>query len=175
MSEAGAVEAKGRESGATTRKRGLRPKLYTVRTIAGRELDVALLIESRAKTMEIPIYSVLILPRIRGYVIVETLAAHYVANVIQGMKFVRGIVPGILSYEDVERLLKPEALAATLKPGEIVEIISGPFRGLKAQVVRVDQSRDEVVLNVLDASYQLQITVPSDSIRPVKDVKEGTG
>jgi len=148
------------------------PKLYTVRTVAGRELDVALLIESRAKVNNAPIYSIVILPKIKGYVIVETPAAHYVTSIVYGMKYVKGVVQGVLSYNDVERLLKPEAVATTLKPGEIVEIISGPFRGLKAQVVRVDQSRDEVVLNVLEATYQLQITVPSDSIRPLREERK---
>ncbi len=167
MSSSGQSEKPGSSSGA--KRKALQPKLYAVRTIAGKEIDVALLIENRAKIEELPIYSILVFPRIRGYVVVETVAAHYVANAIHGLKYVKGIVPGVLSYDDVERLLRPEAVAATLKPGEIVEIISGPFRGMKAQVVRVDQSRDEVVLNVLDATYHLQITVPSDSVRPLHE------
>ena len=170
----GSREAAGKreEPGASSGSQPRRPpqaKLFGVRTIAGRELDVALLIELRARANNIPIYSITVLPRIKGYVVVESTAAHYVTLVVQGMRYVKGVVPGVLRYEDVERLLKPEAVAATLKPGEIVEIISGPFRGLKAQVIRVDRSRDEVVLNVLEATYQLQITVPSDSIRPVRE------
>ena len=75
-----------------------------------------------------------------------------------------------MKFSDVERLLKPEAVIETLKPGEVVEIIAGPFKGMRAEVVRVDTSRNEVVLNLLDASvqYSLQITVPGDSVRPVK-------
>ncbi|MET1102335.1 MAG: transcription elongation factor Spt5 [Pyrodictiaceae archaeon] len=144
-------------------------KLYAVRTVAGRELDVALIVESRVESSDLPIYSILVLPRVKGYIILESPAAHYVANAIQGIRYARGVVPGVLRFEDVERLLRPEAIATTLKPGEIVEIVSGPFRGLKAQVVRVDASRNEVVLNVLEAAYQLQITVPGDSVRPVKE------
>ncbi len=143
-------------------------RLFAVRTIAGRELDVALIIEARAKSADLPIASVLVLPRIKGYVIVEAPAAFHVANAVQGIRYVKGIVPGVLRFEDLERLLKPEAVLESLKPGDQVEIIAGPFRGTKAQVVRVDLARNEVVLNVLESSYPLQITVPGDSVRPLR-------
>jgi len=151
-------------------KRGLRePRLFAVRTVAGRELDVALLIEQRVKDEGIPIYAVIVPPQIKGYVIVETPAAFHASNAIQGIRYAKGVVPGVLKYEDVERLLKPEAVVETLKPGDIVEIVSGPFRDMKAQVVRVVPGKNEVVLNVLEVEYMLQITVPGDAVRPVKE------
>jgi transcriptional antiterminator NusG len=145
------------------------PRLFAVRTVAGRELDVALLIEQRVKDENIPIYAVVVPPQIKGYVIVETPAAFHASNAIQGIRYAKGVVPGVLTYEDVERLLKPEAVVETLKPGDIVEIISGPFRDMKAQVVRVVPGKNEVVLNVLEVEYMLQITVPGDAVRPVKE------
>jgi len=145
------------------------PRLFAIRTVAGRELDVALLVEQRVKDENIPIYSVIVPPQIKGYVIVETPAAFHASNAIQGIRYAKGVVPGVLRYEDVERLLKPEAVVETLKPGDIVEIISGPFRDMKAQVVRVVPGKNEVVLNVLEVEYMLQITVPGDAVRPVKE------
>ncbi len=146
-------------------------KLFAVRTVAGRELDAALVIESRAKSLELPIYSIIVLPRVKGYIVVEAPAPHYVAMAAQGIKYIKGVVPGVMKFDDIERLLKPEAVVETLRPGEVVEIIAGPFRGMKAEVVRVDTSRNEVVLNLLDASvtYSLQITVPGDSVRPLRE------
>ncbi len=145
------------------------PRLFAVRTVAGRELDVALIVAQRAQDEDIPIYAVIVPPQIKGYVIVETPAAFHAANAIQGLRYAKGVVPGVLRYEDVERLLKPEAVVETLKPGDIVEIISGPFRDMKAQVVRVIPGKNEVVLNVLEIEYPLQITVPGDSVRPARE------
>lgn len=99
----------------------------------------------------------------------EAPAAFHVANTIRGIRYAKNVVPGVLDYNDVERLLKPEAVIETLKPGDIVEIISGPFRGMKAQVVRVQAGKNEVVLNVLEVEYPLQITVPGDSVRPARE------
>jgi len=147
----------------------LEPRLYAVRTVAGRELDAALLIAQRAQDEDIPIYAIVVPPRLKSYIIVEAPAAFYVANAIQGVRYAKNVVPGVLDYKDVERLLKPEAVVETLKPGDIVEIISGPFRGMKAQVVRVQPGKNEVVLNVLEVEYPLQITVPGDSVRPARE------
>ncbi len=150
-------------------RRRLEPRLFAVRTVAGRELDAALLVAQHAMDEGIPIYAVVVPPRIKGYIIVETPAAFHVANAIQGVKYAKNVVPGVLDYKDVERLLKPEVMVKTLKPGDIVEIISGPFRGMKAQVVRVQPGKNEVVLNVLEVQYPLQITVPGDSVRPARE------
>ncbi|RUM46764.1 MAG: transcription elongation factor Spt5 [Hyperthermus sp.] len=163
----GEAEAASAETGRVGGRKQAR--LYAVKTVAGRELDVALLIAQRADDEELPIYSVVVPPRIKGYVIVESPAAYHVANAIQGIRYAKGVVPGVLDYKDVERLLKPEAIIETLKPGDIVEIISGPFRGMKAQVVRVLGGRNEVVLNVLEVEYPLQITVPGDSVRLTRE------
>jgi transcriptional antiterminator NusG len=152
-----------------TRTATQQPRLFAVRTVAGREIDTALLTAQHAEDEDIPVYAVVVPPRIKSYIIVEAPAAFHVANAIRGIRYAKNVVPGILDYNDVERLLKPEAVIETLKPGDIVEIISGPFRGMKAQVVRVQAGKNEVVLNVLEVEYPLQITVPGDSVRPARE------
>ena len=164
------VEAGEKTEAAPARgRRRLEPRLFAVRTVAGRELDAALLIAQHALDEDIPIYAIVVPPRIKGYVIVEAPAAFHVANAIQGVRYAKNVVPGVLDYKDVERLLKPEAVVETLKPGDIVEIISGPFRGMRAEVVRVRPGKNEVVLKVLEVEYPLQITVPGDSVRPARE------
>ncbi len=169
MAEQHAEEAGQQRQEEAPRQRRLEPRLYAVRTVAGRELDAALLIAQRAQDEEIPIYAIVVPPQLKGYIIVEAPAAFHVANAIQGIRYAKNVVPGVLDYKDVERLLKPETLVEALKPGDIVEIISGPFRGMKAQVVRVQPGKNEVVLNVLEVEYPLQITVPGDSVRPARE------
>jgi transcriptional antiterminator NusG len=173
--EAGAESAA--ETAAAEERRAApkyQPRLFAVRTVAGRELDVALIIEQRARDENLPIYAVVVPPQIKGYVIVETPAAFYASLAVQGIRYAKGVVPGVLRYEDVEKLLKPKAIVETLKPGDIVEIVSGPFRGMKGEVVRVNPSRNEVILNVLEVEYPLQITVPGDSVRPSRKEERGS-
>lgn len=167
--EAAGQQEQAAPPAAPGQKRRLEARLYAVRTVAGRELDAALLIAQRAQDEDIPIYAIAVPPQLKGYIIVEAPAAFHVANAIQGIRYAKGVVPGVLDYKDVERLLKPETMIEALKPGDIVEIIAGPFRGMKAQVVRVQPGKNEVVLNVLEVEYPLQITVPGDAVRPARE------
>ena len=152
---------------ATTRRN--QPKLFALRTVSGREIDVAVILEDRIKTLETPIYSIIYSPDLKGVVILETPAAFYVSNIAQGLRYTRGLIPGAISYDDIDKVIKPKAIVEMLKPGDIVEIASGPFKGMKAQVIRVHTSKNEVVLNVLEVEYPLQVSVPGDSVRVLKE------
>ncbi len=141
---------------------------FPVRTVVGRELDIALIIENRAKSMNLDIRSIIVPPRTRGYIIVEA-PSHYVVNVaIRDLKYVRGRVGRRMSEDDVMKLIKVEPIVTKINVGDIVEIIGGPFRGMKAKVEAKDEERNEVVLSLLEASYPLQITLSADLVKPVR-------
>ncbi len=146
---------------------------FAIRTTARQEPNVALMIEVHAKTRNLPIHSIIVPPDLRGYVILETVGLHIVYEAIRGLKHVRGRAAGTLRWEDLEKMLKPKPLIEILQIGEEVEIVAGPFRGMRAKIVDIDKARNEVSLNVLEASYPLTITVPVDYVRPVKKVSAG--
>jgi transcriptional antiterminator NusG len=149
----------------------MRNTLFIVRTTAGQEVNVSLLIETRSKINNIPVYSILALPALKGYVVLETTGLHYVYESIRGLKHVKGKVSGTLRWEDLESMVRPKPLIELLRVGEDVEIIAGPFRGMKAKITAIDKTRNEVSLSILEASYPLTITVPVDYVRPVKGEK----
>ncbi len=142
--------------------------IYAVRVTARQEINVALLMEAKAKAIGLNVFSILVPPGVKGYVMIEAQGIHVVQELIRDMKHIKGQVSGLVRYEEVERILKPAPVIEGLSEGAIVEIIAGPFRGMKAQVVRIDKQRNEVVLNILEASYPLQVTVPADYVRPAK-------
>lgn len=148
-----------------------RPSIYyAVRTTAGREIDVALIMENRANRMkkEIDVRSIIVPPEIKGYVIVEAPGIHSVYPLVKEVKYVKGKTPGIIKADEVEKLVKPKPIIEMVKEGDIVEVIAGPFRGMKARVVAVDRDKNEVVLNILEAEFPLPITVPADFVKPIK-------
>ncbi len=148
-------------------KRGYKA-VYAIRVTARQEVNVALLMEAKAKAHDLKVYSILVPPDIKGYLMVEAPGIHVVQELSRDMKHVKGQVSGIVKFEEVERMLKPVPIVEGISEGEIVEVIAGPFRGMRAQVVRVDKAKNEVVLNILEAAYPLQVTVPADYVRPMK-------
>ncbi len=145
-----------------------RTAFYAVRVTAGQELNVALLMEMRANSMKLPVGAIVVPPGVKGYVIVEAPGIHVVYSLASELKHVKGTAAGMVSPEELERLISPKPILEEVKEGELVEVVAGPFRGLKAQVLRVNKAKGEVTLNILEAAYPLQVTVPGDYIRPLK-------
>ncbi len=144
-------------------------KYVILRTTAGQEVNVALLLESSAKALGARgIYSIVVPPEIKGYIIIETEGLHVVHRIARDIKHVKGRAMGSLRREEVERIIKVKPPIEELKPGDIVEIISGPFKGLKASVISVDTQKNLVTLNILEASFKMEATIPADSVRPYK-------
>ncbi len=160
-------EQPGQKSGGHVRK-PRKSTFYLIRTTARQELNVALLIENRAKTKNIPLYSIIIPPEVKGYIVLETPRSSAVEALIRDMQHVKRRVQGTLTLDDVERMVKPKAVVELLNPGDMVEVIAGPFQGIKAQVISVNKDKQEVVLNILESAYPLKVTVPGDFVKPIK-------
>ena len=141
---------------------------FPVRTVSGKELEVALVIESRAKSMNLDVRSIVVPPRIKGFIIVEAPAAFVIMEAIRGIKHVKGGPGKKMSKDEVLKLVKPKPIIELIELGDIVELVAGPFKGMKAKVEAKDVDKNEVVLNILEAAYPLQITVPANYVKPVR-------
>jgi len=146
-------------------------QFFAVRTTAGRELDVALIIENRARVLReergIDARAIVVPPGIKGYVFVEAPNLGSVYPLITDVKYVKRGQLVKVKPEEIERLVKPKPVIEMVNEGDIVEIIRGPFR-VKAQVVSVDRNKNMVMLSILEAAFNVPITVPGDYVKPVK-------
>ena len=52
--------------------------------------------------------------------------------------------------------------------GDLVEIIGGPFRGMKAKITRVERTKEEVTIELLEVAFTLPITVHADYVKLVE-------
>ena len=144
-------------------------KYVVLRTTAKQEMNVALMLESIASGMEASgLYAIVVPPEIRGYIIIEAEGLHVVHRLARDIKHVKGKAMGSLKKDEVERLIKVVSPIEKVKPGDTVEIVSGPFKGLKAKVISVDVQKNVVTVKMLEASYSMEATLPGDDIRPLK-------
>ncbi|RLE64679.1 MAG: transcription elongation factor Spt5 [Thermoprotei archaeon] len=138
---------------------------YAVRTTVGQEYNVALIIEERVKGKKIPIFSILVVDGLRGFIFIEAPSPSYVDEATSGLKYVKGRVPGTLRYEDLERFIKPLPLIEEVEVDDIVEVVRGPFRGMRGRVIRVNKAKREIVIELFEATYPLPTTVDIDDVR----------
>jgi transcriptional antiterminator NusG len=59
-----------------------------------------------------------------------------------------------------------------LDVGYVVEVVGGPFKGLKAKITGVDKVKEEVTIELLEEGFAiLPITVHADYVKPVEKSK----
>ena len=139
--------------------------LFAVRTTGGQEKIVMRLLEARIKMDKINIQSVLLLSDLKGYVVIEAQNASSMFDAIQGIRHVRGQLRGELTYNEIDKYLVKKSTVSELAVENIVEIIGGPFKGMKATITRLDQEKEEATVVLLDATYQLPVTVDANYLK----------
>jgi len=148
-----------------------RPKMqiYAVRTTSGQEKTVADLLMSRIALKKLPVSSVLAPEVIKGYIFVEAAGPHFVDEAISGMKHARARTKGVIGVSAIERFLITKPVIEDLALGDLVEVVGGPFRGLKAKITDVDAAKEELVIELLEEGFAtLPITVHADYVKLVQ-------
>ena len=144
--------------------------IYALKTSVGQERNVARLLARKAKMPGVGILSILVPESLKGYILVESETKIDLRNPNLKVQHLRGVVEGKggITFEEAKRFLKPEPIISSIQKGSIVELISGPFKGERAKVVRIDESREEVVLELIEAAGPIPVTVKADQIRIIQ-------
>jgi transcriptional antiterminator NusG len=156
-------------------KEAIKPAIYAVRATIGQEKSAAAMISTRAKNFSLPIKAVLAPPGIRGYVFVEALGQTAVEQARGRIKHVKGVVEGEVSFKEIEHFLIPKPVVLGMEIGDVVELISGPFRGERARIMRIDGSKEEITVELFEATVPIPVTVRGDHVKVIqKKEKEVT-
>ena len=145
--------------------------IFPVKTTGGQEKTVATFVAKRAVQKSKPIYAVLALDTWKGYVLFESATSQAVDESIQGFKHVRSKIPGMMQYQDIEKFLVTKSMVAELNEGDTVEIVSGPFKSMRARITRLEKEKQEVTVILLDTVYQMPISLDAAYLKLVERAK----
>ncbi len=148
-------------------KEEINSHLFAIRTTGGQEKVVMNLLQNKVNAQKINLQSVLLVDNLKGYVVIEAIDTAQAFNAIQGIRHIRGQLRGELSFKDIEGYLIKKSTVSELAVDKTVEIIGGPFKGMKATVTRVDKEKEEATVILLDAPYQLPVTVDANYLKLV--------
>ncbi|MEM1628308.1 MAG: transcription elongation factor Spt5 [Desulfurococcaceae archaeon] len=144
--------------------------IYVVRTTTGRELDVALIVERRVSEMSekestTGVKSISVIPGIRGFVFIETSKPSELYKLLSDMKYIKGSKFLKISINELLGMIKPKSTIEDLKVGDEVEIVRGPFKGMRARIVEINKDKNMVTVNILEATFTIPITIPGDYVK----------
>jgi transcriptional antiterminator NusG len=136
--------------------------IFAVKTTASQERTVADMIMNREVD---DIHAALAPDSLTSYVMVEAEDDAILSRVLEEIPHARDIVPGESDIAEVEHFLSPTPDVEGIAESDIVELIAGPFKGEKAQVQRIDEGKDQVTVELYEATVPIPVTVRGDQIR----------
>ncbi len=143
--------------------------VVAIKTQIGQEIKVARELGLKAKIRGWKeIYAIIAPYNLRGYVLVETSRPDVVLSIIRGIRGAKGVVRGEMKIEDVKHYLAPTPTVSTITKGDIVELVDGPFKGEHARVMDIDESKNEITVELFEAMVPIPITVKAESVRLIE-------
>ena len=145
---------------------------YVIRTVPSKEekfMDA--LYKSLSAKEDTGIYSLFRPETVKGYIFVEANSLMSVVDAVRGVPNNKGVIRKPLSFEELEKYFEKDGEQVVVNERDIVEIISGPFKGDRAKVVRIVPGKDEVVIEPLNVPVPIPVTLSVDDIRVVESEK----
>jgi transcriptional antiterminator NusG len=166
--------------------------LYIVKTAIGSEQRVANEIQARLdgsgslKDIADEVFCVLHPPSMRGYVMVESSALYHVEKLIgrsggrdpkarrglnqTQLKNAKTVLPGEAPLKDILPYLEPKAVTSGIDVGCIVEIVTGAFKGEKARVLSISETKEEVSMELYETDIPMTLNMRGDHVRVIDRV-----
>jgi transcriptional antiterminator NusG len=143
-------------------------KILSIKTQVGKEQNTADLINSRAKKSKIKIPSILATPELRGYVFLESYDKELIRDMVKTVSYARNMLEGDIPIDQIEHFLIPASAVAKIAEGDVVEMVSGPFRGETAKVTHIDDTKEEITVELFESVVPIPITVRGEQVRVIK-------
>jgi transcription termination/antitermination protein NusG len=147
-------------------------KIFTVKTQVGKEQSAADLINSRASKSKVKIPSILVTPELRGYLFIEAYDRERIKEMIKTISYARNMLEGDIPLDQIKHFLVPASAVAKIAEGDVVEMVSGPFRGETAKVTHIDDAKEEITVELFESVVPIPITVRGEQVRVIKRKEE---
>ena len=142
--------------------------IFALRTTANREDQVMDFVTSNAVKKKLEVYSVIKAHGMRGYIFIEAATKADAEQAAFNIPYARGILAAPVKYSEIEHMLEQVKHEVNIQKNDIVEIISGPFKRENAKITRIDKTKEEVVVELLEAAVPIPITVKMDAVKVIR-------
>ncbi|MBI3190082.1 transcription elongation factor Spt5 [archaeon] len=138
--------------------------IATIRTTTGRENVVMDSLVVRINSQKIPIKSLFHPEDLRGYIFIEG-ESEDIETAIKSIPHIRGFINKNAEMGQIERFLVPEKSEVKLEIGDVVEIVGSPFKGEMAKISRIDEQKNELTVEFIEAAIPIPVTISMNSVR----------
>lgn len=147
--------------------------IYVYRVTAGQEKVVLDMLLKKIKKESLKVYSIAHFEDLKGYLIVEGEDEVSVRQAGLRIPHIKGVLDKPMALKDIEGMIeaaKPAVLS--VNKGDLVELISGPFKGEKARIIKIDTNKDEVTVELSEVAVPIPVTVKANTIKVFQKASE---
>jgi transcriptional antiterminator NusG len=142
--------------------------IFIIKVTTNKEERVLDMVADRVQKKNLNVFSVLRPHGLRGYILLEAEDRESAEEAAFNLPYVKGIIGKTINYEEIKNMIEPSATTVSIKEGDIVEMISEPFKKEKAKVIRIDKQKEEVVVSLLGSVVPLPVTVKIDNVKVIR-------
>ncbi len=139
--------------------------LYAYRVTAGQENIVADLLSEKIKKTKSLVSALLVSSRLKGYLIVESPDEVEAKKLVTNVPHVKSVLNRPIAFDEIKELLESKPQEVLLNKGDLVEITGGPFKGEKAKVVRIDNDKEEVTVELVEVAVPIPVTLKLNTVK----------
>jgi len=141
--------------------------IYTLRTTSGREEIVMDMLKSRIKAEKLDVKAIIHPAELKGYIFIEGSTSD-IHKALRGVMHTKGLIEKPVNIADIEHFMQTKTNDIELNIDDVVEIMGGPFKGEKGKIKRIDKTKNEVTIELLEASIPIPVTIATEFIRVTK-------
>jgi len=112
--------------------------IFIIKVTTNKEENAVDMIAERIEKKNLNVYSVSRPHGLRGYILLEAENRESAEEAVFNLPYVKGIIGRTIGYEEIKNMVESSVETISIKEGDIVEIISEPFKKEKAKVMRID-------------------------------------
>ncbi|MGC8699815.1 MAG: transcription elongation factor Spt5 [Candidatus Micrarchaeia archaeon] len=145
---------------------------FVIRVTSSQEKITVDILENKVMKTSLPIYSIVLVEGMKGYLIVEAESEVACRDLIMNEPHVKGMLPKPLSEGELNAMLEVKRSAQEIGINDVVEFLTGPFKGYKAKVIKVDTSKDEITVELMDVAVPIPVTTKSNTARVIEKAEK---
>lgn len=139
--------------------------IFVYRVTAGQEKVVADVLHNKIRKEKLGVYAVAFMDSLKGYLIVEAEDEVAARQAAMRIPHIKGVLKRSMEIKEIESLIATKAAGIKLNKGDIVELVSGPFKGERARVIKIDELKEECTVELIEIAVPIPVTIKMGIVR----------
>lgn len=114
---------------------------------------------------KIPVHALAVMDDLRGYIMVEADDEVSVRQAAMRIPHIKGVLHKTMGMDELKDLVEAKPVAFSFNKGDIVELVSGPFKGERARVIKMDEVKEEITVELTEVAVPIPVTIKMGTAR----------